>query len=210
MISHLIPIIATWHLVYREICKYKPENVSKNITDLLHSTIFLLHYNNEYDLSYATQVSIGFYIYDSMHMLKFEPLNRIAKHMLYHALTTYMLNVSITVPKDTADSILYAYSILEMSNIGLYANKHITKEFGDKAALILVCQAVEFMWYAYFRVFKLTAYMMKISADAFSLGIEVCIILAMIYGMGLVWSYKLLMVNVRNKVQLKKLVGHES
>jgi len=205
---HLIPIVATWHLVCREISKYKPENVSKNITDLLHSTIFLLHYTNEYDLLYATQISIGFYVYDTIYMLKCEPLNRTAKYILHHVLSIYMLNMTTSVPNDAANLILYGYSILETSNIGLYANKHIMKEFSDQAALLLVCQVVEFIWYAYFRVLKLTPYMIKISADAFALGLDVWIILAIIYGMGLYWSYKLLMINVRNQVQLKKLVGH--
>jgi len=103
MISHLIPIVATWHLVCREISKYKPENVSKNITDLIHSTIFLLHYTNEYDLLYATQISIGFYVYDTIHMLKHEPLNRTAKYILHHVLAIYMLNMTTSVPKDAAN-----------------------------------------------------------------------------------------------------------
>lgn len=208
-VTHLLPIVAAWHFIEREISKYKPENVSKNLTDMLHSTIFLLHYNCEYDLAYATHMSIGFYLYDTLHLLKSGSMKQSVKYIVHHVLAVYLLNTSLAVPHHAAAAILHGYYILEMSNLGLYLNKHVVKEHGNKPSLLLVSRLVEFLWYASFRVFKLTPYMMEISADARALGLEIWFMLFMIYGMGLVWSHKLFMINKRNYADLKKLVMPE-
>ena len=199
-VSHILPIVAAWHFIEREIAK------SKNMTDVLHSIIFMLHYSCQYDLAYAIHLSIGFYLYDTLHLLKSGSMEKSAKYIVHHVLAIYVLNTSLAVPRHAADAILHGYNILEMSNLGLYLNKHVVKAHGDKPSLLLLSRLVEFLWYASFRVLKLTPYMIEISGDARALGMEIWFMLFMIYGMGLVWSHKLFMINARNYADLKKLV----
>ena len=230
--SCIIPIMATWHLIFMEISKHKPEAVSKNLNHLLHSLIFIAHYASDYNLSYATHISIGFYLYDTvclmqsaMQLLCVASVEKIiqkatatgatatgatatgatatgaatatAPYLLHHAITIYLLNIAITDPVHAA-SMLRGYCILETSNIMLYVSYHVRKEHADRKELIMLSELVQLGWYTYYRIFKLTAFLYTIRAEAFQLGIGGCAMLATVYAMGVLWSYKLLIKNMRN------------
>ena len=238
--SCIIPIMAAWHLSFMEISKHKPEAVSKNLNHLLHSLIFIAHYASDYNLSYATHISIGFYLYDTvclmqsaMQLFCVASVEKImqkatakatateatatgatstatatatgatatatatAPYLLHHAITIYLLNIAMTEPVHAA-SMLHGYCILETSNIMLYVSYHVRKEHADRKELIMLSELVQLGWYTYYRIFKLTAFLYTIRAEAFQLGIGGCAMLATVYAMGVLWSYKLLIKNMRN------------
>ena len=230
--------MAAWHLSFMEISKHKSEAVSKNLNHLLHSLIFIAHYANDYNLSYATHISIGFYLYDTVYLMQsamqlfcVASVEKImqkatateatateatateatatgatatgatatatAPYLLHHAITIYLLNLAITEPVYAA-SMLHGCYILEASNIMLYVSYHVRKEHADRKELIMLSELVQLGWYTYYRIFKLTAFLYTIRAEAFQLGIGGCAMLATVYAMGVLWSYKLLIKNMRN------------
>ena len=227
-LSCIIPIMAAWHLSFMEISKHKSEAVSKNLNHLLHSLIFIAHYANDYNLSYATHISIGFYLYDTVYLMQsamqlfcVASVEKImqkatateatateatateatakatAPYLLHHAITIYLLNLAITEPVYAA-SMLHGCYILEASNIMLYVSYHVRKEHADRKELIMLSELVQLGWYTYYRIFKLTAFLYTIRAEALQLGIGGCAMLATVYAMGVLWSYKLLIKNMRN------------
>ena len=238
--SFIIPIMATWHLTFMGISKYKSEAVSKNLNHLLHSLIYIAHYASDYNLPYATHISIGFYLYDTvclmqsaMQLFCVASTEKImqkatatgattttatgattttatgattttatttantAPYLLHHAITIYLLNIAITEPVHTA-SMLHGYYILETSNIMLYVSYHVRKEHAVRKDLIMLSEVIQLGWYTYYRIFKLTAFLCSIRAEVFQLGIGGCAMLATVYAMGVLWSYKLLIKNMRN------------
>ena len=149
-VSYIIPSMALWHLVFAELSKHKPQAVSKNITHLLHSLVFLLHYSSDHDLQYATHISLGFYIYDTaclmqtaarefclastekiMHRHPSAAGSSPAPFLLHHAIAIYMLATALTAPQNTA-SLLCGYYILETSNIMLCVSYHVRKEHAPR------------------------------------------------------------------------------
>jgi len=198
-VSHLIPLMATWHLLF----KHKPDAVGKNAIHLLHSMLFALHYNLEYELRHAVQLSIGFYLYDTVHLclLKTGPW-----YILHHAITIHLLNAALTAPQH-APSLLKGYYMLEVSNVMLYVSYHVRKEHADKPALVMASELLQLLWYAYYRIFKLTPYFYEVSAESLALGIGACAMIVGIYMMGLGWSYKLLLKNIDNYARIKQLMN---
>ena len=93
---------------------------------------------------------------------------------------------------------LHGYYILETSNIMLYVSYHVRKEYADRKQLIMLSELVQLGWYTYYRIFKLTAFLYSIRAEVFQLGIGGCAMIATMYAMGVLWSYKLLIKNMRN------------
>ena len=128
-----------------EISKHNSEAVSRTLAHLLHSLIFIAHYTCDYNLSYATHISIGFYLYDTVYLMRSamqmfcvasaEKIMHtkpsapsiapsIAPYLLHHAISICLLNLAINEPVHTK-SILHAYYIVSTSNIMLYASYHV-------------------------------------------------------------------------------------
>ena len=214
-VSYIIPSMALWHLVFAELSKHKPQAVSKNITHLLHSLVFLLHYSSDHDLQYATHISLGFYIYDTACLMQtaarefcLASTEKIMHHrpsaagsspapFLHHAIAIYMLATALTAPQHTA-SLLRGHYILETSNIMLCVSYHVRKEHAARPALIAASELVQLVWYTYYRIFKFTPMLYETSAEALTRGIGAVTMLGIIYAMGAAWSYRLLMKNVHN------------
>lgn len=200
-VSHLVPILAAWHLLF----KHRPDAVGKNAVHLLHSAMFALHYNFEYELRHAVQLSIGFYLYDTARLC----LSKTGPwYILHHAMTMYLLNAALTVPQH-APSLLKGYYMLEMSNVMLYVSYHVHKEHGDKPALVMASELLQLGWYAHYRIFKLTPYFYEVIAEALTLGIGACAMIAVIYVMGLGWSYRLVLKNIDNYARMKQILDQK-
>ena len=63
-ISYIIPLVCFWHTITNEISKYKEEVVSANIVSLIHCLLFMVHHDYDYNIDYAVQMSIVYYMYD--------------------------------------------------------------------------------------------------------------------------------------------------
>ena len=209
-ISYVIPIICFWNTILKETLKYKQESTGKNIAHLIHSLIFILHHNYNYNIDYATHISIGFYVYDLMYIissiLKMKTKKDFIKHfpyIIHHLIAIYLLNASFKF--ESQQIILGGYNILEMSNIMMYVSHHIHKEYTDRLEMNVLSEFIQLLWYSYFRIiqFFLFSYQHKIHFFHFNFITQTVIV--MLYFMGVIWSYKLTKKNISNYIKLKQL-----
>lgn len=201
--THLIPIMAAWHLSFTEISKHKPARIGKNINHLMHTLIFLLHYAYNYEMEHAMHVSIGFFSYDIIYMALHDGIRRNASYILHHGITIYMLHLTFVDPS-CAEPIMKGYAILESSNIMLYVSYHVQKEWPDRTAWIQASEFVQMLVYVYYRIFRLTAFMYDMREELRAAGGIVFAMIASLYVMGATWSHRLVMKNVQHYAALKK------
>jgi hypothetical protein len=205
--THLIPIMAAWHLSFTELSKRtSAPPISKNMNHLLHTLIFLLHYAHNYEMEHAMHVSIGFFSYDIIYMALHDGIRRNASYILHHGITIYLLHLTFVDPS-CAESIMKGYAILESSNIMLYVSYHVQKEWPDRTAWIQASEFVQMLVYVHFRMFRLTAFMYDIREELRAAGGITCAALAALYVMGATWSHRLVMKNVQHFAALKKMAA---
>lgn len=204
--THLIPIMAAWHLSLTEISKYTSVPIGKNVNHLLHTLIWLLHYTQAHEVEYATHISIGFYSYDIIYLLCHAGLRRNASYLLHHAIAIYLLNLTFIAPIH-AESILKGYSILESSNIMLYVSYHVQKKWPHRQAWVHASEFVQLVWYMYYRIFKMTVFLYQNREEVVMLGNYGHAMVAAVYLMGATWSYKLFMKNVQHYAAIKKMAA---
>jgi hypothetical protein len=205
--THLIPIMAAWHLSFTELSKHtSAPPISKNMNHLLHTLIFLLHYAHNYEMEHAMHVSIGFFSYDIIYMALHDGIRRNASYLLHHGITIYLLHLTFVDPS-CAESIMKGYAILESSNIMLYVSYHVQKEWPGRTAWIRASEFVQMLVYVYFRMFRLSAFMYDIREELRAAGVITCAALAALYMMGATWSHRLVMKNAQHFAALKKMAA---
>ena len=211
-ISYVIPIICFWNSLLKEILKYKQESTGKNIVHLIHSLIFILHHNYNYNIDYATHISIGFYTYDLMYIissiLKMKTKNNFIKHfpyIIHHLIAIYLLNVSFKI--ESKQIVLRGYNIVEMSNIMLYVSHHIHKEYNDRLEINVVSEFIQLLWYSYFRIIQFFSFAYEHKMHFFHFSFTTQTAIVMLYFMGVIWSCKLTKKNISNYNKLKQLYG---
>jgi hypothetical protein len=209
-IVHIIPIICFWNSILKETLKYKQESTAKNIVHLIHSLIFILHHNYNYNIDYAIHISIGFYTYDLMYIissiLKMKTKNDFIKHfpyIIHHLIAIYLLNTSFMT--ESKQILLGGYNILEMSNIMLYVSHHIHKEYNDHLEMNAASEFIQLLWYSYFRMIKFFSFVYENKIHFFRFNFTTQTMIVMLYFMGVVWSYKLTKKNINNYHRLKQL-----
>jgi hypothetical protein len=206
-IGYIIPIVMSCHLLFLELLKYKKEEVSKNIIHFIHGLIFILYHNYRIDMVYITHVSIGFYIYDLIYLfttvLKFkDKLGQQLPYFIHHIITITILHGSLYNAYFL--SILNGYYIFEMSNMMLYISYHIHKEHKNYK-LIYVTDFIQLIWYSYYRIIKILVFSYEIIDEILEQKASLCIMLFVIYLMGVSWSYKLVIKNINNFNSYKAL-----
>ena len=206
-ISYIIPLICFWNSILKETLKYKQESTAKNIVHLIHSLIFILHHNYNYNIDYAIHISIGFYTYDLMYIissiLKMKIKNDFIKHfpyIIHHLIAIYLLNASFMT--ESKQILLGGYNILEMSNIMLYVSHHIHKEYNDHLEMNAASEFIQLLWYSYFRMIKFFSFVYENKIYFFRFNFTTQTVIVMLYFMGVIWSYKL---TINNYHRLKQL-----
>ena len=205
-LTHLIPIMAAWHLSFTEISKYKPAHISKNMNHLLHTLIFMMHYTQNYEMEHAIHISIGFFSYYIIYMVRRDGILRNVSYILHHGIAIYLLNLTWIEPI-CAEHMLKGYSILESSNIMLYVSYHVQKEWPDRKAWIRASEFVQLLWYVYYRIFNFTGFLYQIREEVIMLGICGSAMIAAVYLMGATWSCKLIMKNAQHVAAIKKIAA---
>ena len=190
--THLIPIMAAWHMSFTEISKHtSAPPISKNLNHLLHTLIWLLHYTQTYEMEHAMHVSIGFFSYDIIYMVRRDGILRNVHYILHHGIAIYLLNFTFIQP-NRAESILKGYSILESSNIMLYVSYHVRKQWPHRQTWIRTTEFIQLLWYMYYRIFKFTGFLYQFREEVLLLGICGAAMVAALHLMGVMWSYKLI------------------
>jgi hypothetical protein len=200
-IEYIIPVVMSYRLLFLELLKYKKEEVSKNIIHIINSIIFILSHTYNNEMIYITNVTIGFYIYDLIYLtiLILKSSNSIKHHasyVIHHILAIKILYCSLYNPYIA--STWKGYHILEMSNIMLYVSYHIHKEYKNNKNLIYIADFTELIWYSYYRIIDLSYFLYSIRNQIYEQTNAIYVSIFIIYLMGLVWSYKLVIVNIKN------------
>ena len=209
-IGHIIPIICFWNSILKETLKYRQESTAKNIVHLIHSLIFILHHNYNYNIDYAIHISIGFYAYDLMYIissiLKLKTKNEFIKHfpyIIHHLIAIYILNASFII--ESKQILLGGYNILEMSNIMLYVSHHIHKEYNDHLEMNVASEFIQLLWYSYLRIIRFFSFVYENKIHFFHFNFTTKMVIIIIYFMGIIWSCKLTKKNINNYQKLKQL-----
>jgi hypothetical protein len=200
-IEYIIPVVMSYHLLFLELLKYKKEEVSKNIIHMINSIIFILSHTYNNEMIYITNVTIGFYIYDLIYLTRLilkssNSLKHHASYIIHHILAIKILYSSLYNPYIA--STWKGYHVLEMSNIMLYVSYHIHKEYKNNKNLIYIADFTELIWYSYYRIIYLSYFLYSIRNQIYEQTIAIYASVVIIYLMGLVWSYKLVIVNIKN------------
>ena len=189
------------HLLFLELLKYKTEEVSKNIIHFINGVIFILSHNYNNDMVYITHVTIGFYIYDIIYLVSAivktnNKLKQSAPFLIHHILTISILYNSLYTPYFS--TMWEGYSIFEMSNLMIYVAYHTHKEYTNNKQVIYIIDFIQVIWYSYYRIIKISFFYYNIRHKLYEQPVSFCTILFILYLMGIFWSYKLTMKNIKN------------
>jgi len=210
-VGFLIPIVCFWHTVSTEIAKYKPPAITNNIVSFIHCISFIGHYHYDYNLDYATHISIGFYIYDLFYIWSCittatattsKEFKRRVPFILHHLAGMYILNASLR--EDIQEHVLYAYHILEKSNIMIYISYHLHKEYAQYVRLNIFSEFAQLLIYSYYRLIELSLFVYYRRNHFFQFPYMIQFLITAVYCMGFMWSYNLVRKNVRNFYSVRK------
>jgi hypothetical protein len=224
-IEYVIPIMMSYRLLFLELLKYKKEDTTKNIVNSVNCFVFMLsHYFNR-DSVYITHAVIGFYAYDLISLItsclqynnsnnsnnndsnndnhkdkQIKNQNQNQKqnipYMIHHILT--ILICHNTLYNNKKQILWEGYYILEKSNVMLYVSYHFHKEYKNNKNLLYVTDFIQLIFYSYYRVIAILLHIYSIRYEIYEEGLIFIISIALIYIMGLVWSYKLTAINIKN------------
>ena len=202
-VGYLIPIVCFWHTISTEAVKYKPIAVVNNIVSFIHCISFILHFNYDYNLGYATHMSIGFYIYDLLYIFSCiktatatTEIKRRTPFILHHLAGIYVLNASFLGEGNA--HILGGYAILEKSNVMLYISYHLRKEYTHHVRLNIIAEVCQLIFYSYYRLVRLSFFLYNHRAHFFRFHYITQILIIALYCMGVAWSCKLVKKNITN------------
>jgi len=221
-IEYIIPVMMSYRLLFLELLKYKKEDTSKNIVTAVNCFVFMLSNYFNRDALYITHAVIGFYAYDLIYLItsslqynnnnnnnnnndnndnndndknKYKKKENIP-YMIHHILSIIIWYNTLYNGKK---QILWeGYYILEKSNIMLYVSCHFHKEYKNNKQLLYVTDFIQLIFYSYYRVIEMLFYLYNIRYEIHEEGLIFTTSVALIYLMGIVWSYKLLGINIKN------------
>jgi hypothetical protein len=216
MLSYVIPLLCFWNTITNEVLKYKQEVVSNNIVSLIHCVLFIVHYHYDYNVEYATHMSIAYYTHDLLYIISSiyklksrDEFKRWYPFILHHIFGIYLLKQSLT--GESKEHLLHGYNILETSNIMLYVSYHIYKEYGKYFHLITISEFFQMLWYLYFRIAKFSLYVYTNKTHFIHFTLSTQVVIVAIYCMGAIWSYKLVRKNIKNFNRLlRELRGYDA
>ena len=204
-IEYLLPIVALWHTITNEVRKFKEDHtVANNIVCAIHSLVYILHYNYNYDrVEYAIHVSIGYYIYDLLYILQCLQANASGSNIrqrtpfiVHHITGTYLLYNMLT--NHNTGPLLESYYVLEASNLMLYLSYHLHKEYRSHKTLISFSEFIQLLWYSYYRVYVFSMLLYHNQPRFFELSRTSQCFIIVIYLMGFAWTCKLVKRNIAN------------
>jgi len=199
---YTVIFLGFWHLLFAGLQRFLDNNISKNVVHFIHALLFVIYHNTNYEKSYLIELSSSFYIYDLFYiilqLIQFKASVYVqGPFVLHHIIAIYGLYLcSLDI---LSELILQIYYILENSNFMLYIAYHVNKTCTNHSYIVKSVELIQYVWYTYFRVVYFTSFIIininQIYLDASLLS---HILLATLYAMGLFWSYKLFIKNIKN------------
>ena len=162
--------------------------IKNNILKLSHSVVVsglssaYLYESNLFIKNLIFFISSMYFYYDTKLILK---CDKIDYPILYHHIITMILLFGFYIDY-YGDVLIYLYNLGELSNIPMYITYHLRKT-SPNMNLILCSNVLQTLVYGYFRVYKMTNYLIK---NTYIIYTPLAPLLG-IYLMGLVWFYTL-------------------
>jgi len=204
-IIFLFPIITFWHSLNCEITKYKPAQFANNSISFIHCMLYLIHYYYDYNLDYMLHVSIGYYMYDLLYEVvtirrstSSLSINENALHsslIIHHLIGIFIIMETLT--SDYKLIFLSGYNLMEISNVMLYISNYLHNEYNN-TTICIVSDFIYFLWYAYFRVIRLSGLIYENIDPFFDLSIMSRSFIILLYCMGILWSCNLFVKTLRS------------
>jgi len=212
-IEYLIPLLAFWRTITSEIRKYKHDHtVANNIVCAIHSFVYIIHYNYNYNMEYAIHASAGYYIYDLFYIFQCirasssassasssattHQLQQRAPYIIHHLIGTYLLYD--TLISDNTGPLLHAYYLLEVSNIMIYVSYHLHKEYHTYKTVISFAEFIQLLWYSYYRVYLFSNFLYHNQPRLFEFSRMSQCFIVILYTIGIMWTCKLVKRNIGN------------
>jgi hypothetical protein len=209
---YLLPIITFWHTITTEIKKHKPNtDVANNMVSAIHCVGYIVQYNYNYSynfsMNYAIHVSIGYYIYDLIYLLRsiyathtnhaIKSSARLPTIFAIHHIVGMYLLYDMLILENTGP-LSQIYNLAEISNLMLYVSSHLYKEYPTHKNAISISEFIQLIWYSYFRIIQVSVviYQQKSFFIEYSVTCNCCFI--MLYAMSIAWTGKLVKKNIVN------------
>lgn len=160
------------------------QKIKNNILKLSHSVIVsglssaYLYESNLFIKNLIFFISGSYFYYDTKLILK---CDKIDYPMLYHHIITMILLFGFYIDY-YGDVLIYLYNLGELSNVPMYITYHL-KKTSPNMNLILCSNVLQTIIYGYFRVYKMTDFLIK---NTYLIYTPLAPLLG-IYLMGLVW-----------------------
>ena len=195
-------LFAIWQISFLGLIKFADINISKNILHFIHALIYVIYYKTEYDKSYLIDFTASFYSYDLIFIMsqiikKKATFNTHGAYIIHHIIAIYGLYIcSMDI---SSHFILMMYYILENSNFMLYVAYHVNKSYYKHTYFLRIIELLQYLWYTYFRVVYFSKFLINEIHEIYSHKIILSyFLLASLYLMGVYWSYKLFLKNIKN------------
>jgi hypothetical protein len=164
------------------------QKIKNNIIKLSHSIVVsglssaYLYESNLFIKNLIFFISSTYFYYDSKLLLK---CDKIDYPMLYHHIIALLLLFGFYIDY-YGYVLIYLYNLGELSNIPMYITYHLRKT-SPNMNLILCSNVLQTLVYGYFRVYKMTNYLIK---NTYLIYTPLAPLLG-IYLMGLFWFFAL-------------------
>ena len=198
----IVSLFAFWQFSFLGLIRFFDTNISKNILHFIHALIYVIYYKTEYDKSYLIDFTASFYSYDLIFIMsqiikKKTTFSTQGAYIIHHSIAIYGLYLcSMDI---SSHFILMMYYILENSNFMLYVAYHVNKSYYKHTYFVRIIELLQYLWYTYFRVIYFTEFLINEIDEIYSHKMIISyFLLASLYFMGLFWSYKLFLKNIKN------------
>lgn len=164
------------------------QKIKNNLIKLSHSVVVsglssaYLYESNLFIKNLIFFISSSYFYYDTKLLLK---RDKIDYPILYHHILALFLLFGFYIDY-YGDILIYLYYLGELSNISMYISYHLIKTNSSKN-LILYSNILQTVIYGYFRIYKMTYYLIK---NTYLIYTPLAPLLG-IYIMGLVWFFSL-------------------
>lgn len=198
----IVSTFAFWQILLISLSKFTDHTLSKNIVHCIHALLYVIMYSSNNDKYYLINMTTSFYLYDLIYIViqlvrqKVE-FNAQGPYIIHHFIAIYGLYLSSM--NNSSEFILMVYYILENSNFMLYLAYHVNKTHNKSSNIIKVIEFIQYIWYTYFRVVYFSRYLIQSREVIYSHNMILSyFLLAALYMMGVYWSYKLFIKNIKN------------
>lgn len=168
-------------------------SLSQNTKNLIHACMFILMYSTcgSFIYPYLITSTFMYYLMDMYVLMKYmmNTTDYLSLLLVHHFISIgglYYCYIGYHT-----EFIMSIFHLLDVSNIALYISHHCMKMYPQYTMVNYGLLIVELCWYANYRVYKFTDYLINNRNILYRSNPVGILMLLTIYSMGVVWSAKL-------------------